>query len=82
MNICGVGPFDKERYFYFSSFQTCVFEDNYIFLGSRLGNSLLLRFSTKEQSANAAISDEKLMLNEQPSKKKKLDTLGIYVFYL
>lgn len=56
--------------------QTCVFEDNYLFLGSRLGNSLLLRFSTKEQIAPSAGSDEKSAMNEQPSKKKKLDTLG------
>lgn len=55
---------------------TCIFEDNYLFLGSRLGNSLLLRFSTKEQIAPSTGADEKSTLNEQPSKKKKLDTLG------
>ncbi|XP_063236950.1 cleavage and polyadenylation specificity factor subunit 1 [Bacillus rossius redtenbacheri] len=56
----------------------CLCEDNYLFLGSRLGNSLLLHFVEKEQSSvppgDEALGDSKL---DQPAaKKKRMDTLG------
>lgn len=53
---------------------TCVIEDNFLFLGSRLGNSLLLKFSTKEQNA-LAIAEVK-SFNYPPAKKKKMESLG------
>jgi cleavage and polyadenylation specificity factor subunit 1 len=55
-------------------------EDNYLFLGSRLGNSLLLRFTEKEAETVKNLSDD--ITNEEdeneetPAKKAKQDFLG------
>lgn len=54
---------------------TCVCEENYLFLGSRLGNSLLLRFTEKELSTLEARNVDSF-LPSNPAKKKRLDTLG------
>ena len=57
----------------------CLCADNYLFLGSRLGNSLLLRFVEKESEL---LNDPNVQIfsninnDEPPSKKVKQDCLG------
>lgn len=46
----------------------CSIEDDYIFIGSRLGNSLLLRYKEKTREADIQLQKK---IGEQPSKKKR-----------
>lgn len=54
----------------FCILQICVCENNFLFLGSRLGNSLLLRFTEKENTQVVNLDE----LSEPPEKRVRTDS--------
>lgn len=47
------------------SLQMCVCSEEYIFLGSRLGNSLLVRFTENDQNMVITIDDSDILGKEK-----------------
>ncbi|XP_053680866.1 cleavage and polyadenylation specificity factor subunit 1 isoform X1 [Anopheles nili] len=56
----------------------CVCEDEYLFLGSRLGNSLLLRFKEKDESLVITIDDSGAVEKEPKRARLEEEELEVY----
>ncbi|XP_035792501.1 cleavage and polyadenylation specificity factor subunit 1-like [Anopheles albimanus] len=56
----------------------CVCETEYLFLGSRLGNSLLLRFREKDESLVITIDDSGTVEKEQKRQRLEEEELEVY----
>lgn len=56
-----------------SPFQLCVCAEEYIFLGSRLGNSLLVRFTETEQDTVITIDDSDILGKEKERETKRVE---------
>lgn len=57
----------------------CVCSEEYIFLGSRLGNSLLVRFTEKDQNTVITIDDSDILGKE---KERGLSPRAISMIFL
>ncbi|XP_055589529.1 cleavage and polyadenylation specificity factor subunit 1 [Uranotaenia lowii] len=57
----------------------CVVEEEYLFLGSRLGNSLLLRFKEKDESMVITIDDNDPVVEKEP-KRMRLEEEELEVY--
>ncbi|XP_055533699.1 cleavage and polyadenylation specificity factor subunit 1 [Wyeomyia smithii] len=57
----------------------CVVEEEYLFLGSRLGNSLLLRFKEKDESMVITIEDNEVVEPKEP-KRQRLEEEELEVY--
>lgn len=63
----------------------CVCSEEYIFLGSRLGNSLLVRFTEKDENTVITIDDSDILGKEKEKgltcvPNLVLDSMKIYAF--
>ncbi|XP_058460280.1 cleavage and polyadenylation specificity factor subunit 1 [Malaya genurostris] len=56
----------------------CVVEEEYLFLGSRLGNSLLLRFKEKDESMVITIEDNEVTEKEPKRQRLEEEELEVY----
>ena len=56
----------------------CVCEEEYLFLGSRLGNSLLLRFKEKDESTVITIDDTEVIEKEPKRMRLEEEELEVY----
>lgn len=52
--------------------------EEYIFLGSRLGNSLLVRFTEKDQNTVITIDDSDILSKEKETNKRLEEELEVY----
>lgn len=56
----------------------CICSEEYIFLGSRLGNSLLVRFTEKDQNTVITIDDSDILGKE---KERGLSKANGFIFF-
>lgn len=55
----------------------CVCLEEYIFLGSRLGNSLLVRFTEKDQNTVITIDDSDILGKEKEKGTRKMHNTNL-----
>lgn len=54
----------------------CLLDDRYLFLGSRLGNSLLLRYTEKEGGEAPVITIDEAVREQPVAKKRRQEGFG------